>query len=90
MDKNYATLAAEMVILSHHAKGVLPKHSVFHSPAHDFTGLGRSTMQFIKYRHVHGRDQVDKQTGYLFSQKKQLGILLHHTDKGLIDPITGS
>ena len=28
--------------------------------------------------------------GYLFSQTKQLGILLHRTDKGLIDPITGS
>ena len=41
----HATLAAEMVILLPHAKAlVLPKHSVFHSPAHDFTGLGRSSM----------------------------------------------
>ena len=48
MGKNYATLAAEMVILSPHAKAVLPKQSVFHSPAHDLTGLGRSTVQFIK------------------------------------------
>ena len=44
----HATLVAEMVKLSPHAKAVLPKQSVFHSPAHDFTGLGRSTMQFIK------------------------------------------
>ena len=67
----HATLAAEMVKLSTHAKAVLPKHSVFHLPANDFTGLGRSSMKFIKQRHVHGRDQVDKQTGYLLSQKKQ-------------------
>ena len=35
----HATLAAEMVKLSPHAKAVLPKHSVLHFPAHDFTGL---------------------------------------------------
>ena len=40
----HATLAVEMVILLPHAKAVLPKHSVFHSPAHDFTGLVRSSM----------------------------------------------
>ena len=42
----HATLAAEMVKLhvSTHVKAVLPKHSVFHSPAHDFTGLGRSSI----------------------------------------------
>ena len=40
----HATLEAEMVKLSTHAKAVLPKHSVLHLPAHDFTGLGRSSM----------------------------------------------
>ena len=42
----HATLAAEMVKLhvSPHAKAVLPKHSVFHSPAQDFTGLRKSSM----------------------------------------------
>ena len=68
----HATLVAEMIKLSPHAKAVLPKHSVFHSPAHDFTGLGRSTMQiFIKQRQVHRPNQADKQTGYLVSLKKQ-------------------
>ena len=40
----HATLVAEMVKLSPHAKAVLPKHPAFHSPAHDLKRLGRSSM----------------------------------------------